>query len=176
VFTRLIVGLLIAGFSTLGTPALSAQEDAGDGRSVESDILDRMRGAEAVSYADAARAALAAAGRLDLGDLSATESGRSAEEELPLRRTQLNDPVTSAQFAFFVMEAFDIPGGLMYRLLPSPRYAIRELRFRDLMAEELEARELITGRSALTVLSRTRAWVTERGDALSAAAPSKGGS
>ncbi len=139
--------------------ALSAEDQM-----LESDILDRVRTGVTVTYADGSRAALAAAGRLDLSAGSATESRDRAEEELPLRRTQLNDAVTASEFAFFVVEAFNVPTGLMYRLFPSPRYALRELRFRDLMATELESQELIDGRSALTVLSRTRAWMAERGE------------
>jgi hypothetical protein len=140
----------------------SDNQALGEDRSLESDILDRVRDGVTVTYADASRAALAAAGRLDLATLSAAESRSRAEEELPLRGTRRDEAVTASEFAFFVVEAFDVPTGLMYRLFPSPRYALRELRFRDLMPTELESQELIDGRSALSVLSRTRAWVRER--------------
>jgi hypothetical protein len=37
------------------------------------------------------------------------------------------DPITLGGLSFLMMKAFDLKGGLMYRLLGNPRYAYREM-------------------------------------------------
>ncbi|NBC28958.1 MAG: hypothetical protein GVY29_03075 [Spirochaetes bacterium] len=132
----------------------------------EAELIDEIRSAEAVTYRQAGLAALAAAGEVDLRAMRSTIDGtadRLLENELPLSGVVPQDAVTTSQFAYIIAEAFPIPGGVMYRAFPSPRYALRDLRFYDILPQELEARERIDGRTALGVISRARAWVQERG-------------
>ena len=38
--------------------------------------------------------------------------------------------VTYGEFSYLIMKGFDLSGGLMYTLLPGPRYAAREVSYR----------------------------------------------
>jgi hypothetical protein len=145
----------------------------------EAELLDRIRAAQAVTVQDAAAAVLLASGRLERGEGAGSGSGagetigaQSAEIDLeraasraaelfPLRKAG-TAPVSTAEYAYLLVEGFDLPQGLLYRLAPSPRYALRELRFRELIPQEYEATETLTGREALSLLARIRAWAAER--------------
>jgi hypothetical protein len=158
---------LAAALLALWTGVTVADEqgshDAGDATgSAEARVLDAMRGADAVTYAQTGIAALAASGRLELSGGTMGAYRERVTEFFDLRGAAPQETLSASEFAYLLMEAFPIPQGLMYRLAPSPRYAIRELRYRDLLPGEWEATERIDGRTALSVISRTRAWIERR--------------
>jgi hypothetical protein len=132
----------------------------------EAELFDEIRSADAVTYRQAGLAALAAAGEIDLESLQSTTDEAVdplLENAVPLPGVAPEDAVTTSQFSYIIAEAFPIPGGAMYRVFPTPRYALRDLRFYDILPDELEAREHIDGRTALGLISRARAWVQARG-------------
>ncbi len=61
-------------------------------------------------------------------------------------------PITAAQFAYLVMEAFGFKGGLMYTLFPGPRYGFRELVFKGLIPITMDPQALVSGNLALRVV------------------------
>ena len=64
------------------------------------------------------------------------------------------DPITLGEYAFLLMKAFDIRGGIMYRLFPGPRYACRELAFLGLLEGNTTPNRRLAGDEAVRVLSR----------------------
>ncbi len=75
-------------------------------------------------------------------------SGLAADKEA-------GDPMSLGEFAYLVMQAYEIPGGLMYRIFPSPRYASRELGFKGIIARDAGAYRNLSGQEALAILSTT---------------------
>lgn len=53
-------------------------------------------------------------------------------------------PVTMGDFAYLVMKSFNMQGGVMYSLLPSPWYATREFNFKRFMPSPKKANENLT--------------------------------
>ena len=143
----------------LAGPSVFAQTLDATLVTTEAEVLDRLRTTPAAQYSDTALAALAAAGRIDL----ATQSAEEVRTLLEARFGQVNDsPLTTGDLAYVVVEAFYIPAGVMYMVAPSPRYALRALRFNDILPPELEAQEIVDGRTVLSVLARTQGWVEQR--------------
>jgi hypothetical protein len=70
-------------------------------------------------------------------------AGRSAKEPIPL-----------GEYAFLLMKAFDVRGGIMYRLFPGPRYACRELAFLGLLEGNTAPNRRLAGEEAVQILSR----------------------
>ena len=70
-------------------------------------------------------------------------AGRSAKE-----------PITLGEYAFLLMKAFDVRGGIMYRLFPGPRYACRELAFLGLLEGNMVPRRRLGGEEAVRIVSR----------------------
>jgi hypothetical protein len=68
------------------------------------------------------------------------------------------DAVTLGTFAQLVVQAFEIPSGLMYRLLPGPRYAARELAFREMIVGSTSPYRSLSGEEALGILGAVLDW------------------
>ncbi len=62
-------------------------------------------------------------------------------------------PISLGEYAFLIVQTFDLPGGLMYSFFPGPRYALRELVYLDVVEPGAHAGEKLTGRSALAILA-----------------------
>jgi hypothetical protein len=64
-----------------------------------------------------------------------------------------DDPVRFGRFSYLLTGAFDVPGGVMYRVFPGPRYAAREVAFQGWSLQRRPARELIGGEIVVRTLS-----------------------
>lgn len=62
--------------------------------------------------------------------------------------------LTLGEYSLLVMETFDISGGLMYTVTGMPRYAARELAFRDIVQGRAYPRMKLSGERALRIVGR----------------------
>lgn len=113
-------------------------------------LFEQLLEAEGISYSQAVEAAA----------FSVEAFGGPTEEELRSRIGQKADSgeLRRDQAALIVMQAFELEGGVLYRLLPNPRYAYRELRFREIILGSGNQGDLLTGREYLQLLSRARSF------------------
>ena len=86
-------------------------------------------------------------------ELITRSAGHAQIDLAPIGKTG-NEPVTLADVAYLIVEAYDMPAGLMYALAPGPRYAYRELRFRRLIFGDAYEYSMVDGRTLLDLLSR----------------------
>ena len=70
-------------------------------------------------------------------------------------------PVTLGDYSLMIMSAFQIPGGLGYRLFHSPRYAARELDYLGLVQGYASPRRILSGQDLLQILGSVMAWLEE---------------
>lgn len=63
------------------------------------------------------------------------------------------DAVSFGAFSYLLTGAFDVPGGVMYRLLPGPRYAAREVIFQGWSRSRRSPREELSGDVVVRILS-----------------------
>ncbi|MFP4510989.1 MAG: hypothetical protein ACLFNQ_12780 [Spirochaetaceae bacterium] len=63
-------------------------------------------------------------------------------------------PARLDQFAYMLMLAFDRSGGIMYSLLPGPRYALRELDYERVLRGGGDPGDSLTGSRALRLTGR----------------------
>ena len=119
---------------------LSAQTAA------ELDILLETR---EMSQAQAARYVLTAVD----GPVSQDSAFQQAMEKgwLP-ENAAANDPITLGSLSFLIMKAFDYKGGLMYMLLPGPRYAFRSLVSRSIIQGTVDPAMKVSGDKFLLIL------------------------
>lgn len=66
--------------------------------------------------------------------------------------------ISLGEFAYLIMRAFDIPGGVMYRLLPGPRYAAREIAYLGFITDKTSPYRKISGEEALRILGAALSW------------------
>lgn len=115
------------------------------------DMIDSILGEETASVGSAAYVALSAAGLVaddatrDRAVVIAREAGWLGDE------VEAGDAATFGQIAYLLMEATEVRGGLMYRMIPGPRYAAREFVYQGWSPERRGPGETVTGQFLIRV-------------------------
>jgi hypothetical protein len=115
--------------------------------------LERVLALPAVSYGDAARFVLGAAG-LGADDSPEAAYRLAADRGWLPKKAEAEAPLSLGGLSFLVMGAFDMRGGLMYTLFPGPRYAYRELVYRRLIQGRAYSTGQVSGERFFRILSR----------------------
>lgn len=113
--------------------------------------IDAVLDEDVATIGSAAYVAMSAAGLVD--DETPPERAVEVAVEagwLPEGSTE-DEPVTFGRFAYLLMEAVEVPGGLMYRMIPGPRYAAREFAYRGWSPERRAPGEQISGQFLIRV-------------------------
>lgn len=122
------------------------------------DVIASLQVADEVSYREGAYAVLVASGALPGTASPEAALNPALRADLGWESRDIDAPLSVAEFSYLVMRGFDIPGGLIYRIAPGPRYAVRELRFRRILVERLNAPAPITGVQALRLIGNAIEW------------------
>jgi hypothetical protein len=126
------------------------------------EVLDQVAAEPRLSFGSAAYLALVSAATSGSEELSlAGAAARGAEIMEPATAPEPTEAATFGDFAYLLMEAHDVPGGVMYSLLPSPRYAAREAVYREWTARSRAPGSSISGQEALQILNRFLIWKEE---------------
>jgi len=108
-------------------------------------MVDAILEEEPATLGSAAYLALTAADMMD-EDASPGSAVQLAREAGWLsENADAGTPVTFGELAYLLMRAFDIQGGLMYRVIPGPRYAAREFVYQGWSPERKAPDDLVTG-------------------------------
>jgi hypothetical protein len=136
---------LMLAMTAIGVPLLSAQSN---------EVLDAVLGEPTLSYGNAAYLVGTASGHFP--ETTAPADAVPLMEQAGLAAPGLgpNDPVTLGDFSYMLTRAFSIPGGIMYRILPSPRYATRELAYLGIISGPAKPGMSLSGDRALRILER----------------------
>lgn len=81
----------------------------------------------------------------------------TAMREMGFSPKRTDTPISLGEYCHLIMQCFDMQGGLLYRLFPSPRYASRELGWRGIILYDPGAYRTLSGQEALIILGRTLA-------------------
>ena len=116
-------------------------------------LIDRLLEQPKASFGAAVYLVLAASGALDpeASEQQAMES--LSEKGWKLRAAQAGEPIHLGEFCFLIMKAFEQKGGLMYRLFPGPRYAVRELAYQGLVHGKVHSGRFPSGQEVVQILS-----------------------
>ena len=133
--------------------ALSALA-VGSASALTNEFLDRILEAESLTWGETALLVLT--GARIVGDDASIEDALATRElqDWNLGRYSVESPVTLGAYAYLLMQAFRLDGGLMYRIAPGPRYAFRELRYRAFIERPAAPFWTVSGERALRILSR----------------------
>jgi hypothetical protein len=93
------------------------------------ETIDQILSQEEATVGSAAYVALTAGGLVS-DDASPGDAVAAAVEKGWLApEVSASDTAGFGQFAYLLMQAFEVKGGLMYRIFPGPRYATREFTY-----------------------------------------------
>ena len=139
------VNILLFGILglTFFAPALLSAQTAAE--------LERILETPYISSSQAARFVLASAsGTADISADAALQSA-IAKGWLP-RKTAANDPISMGTLSYLTMKAFDLRGGLMYSIVPGPRYAFRSMVNRSFIEGAADPAMKVSGEKFLLIL------------------------
>jgi hypothetical protein len=122
-------------------------------------LIDRLLEQPRASFGACAYLVLAASGALaqEATEQQALEElGRLGWKRLEVR--QADEPIRLGEYCYLIMKAFKLKGGLMYRLFPGPRYAVRELAYLGVLRGKAYTSRYPSGEEAVQTLSRFMEW------------------
>jgi hypothetical protein len=137
--------LLMLAMTAIAAPLLTAQSNT---------VLDAVLGEPSLSYANAAYLAGTASGHLPETVAPADAVTGLENDGLGLPGRGPDDPVTLGDFSYMLTRAFGIQGGIMYRILPGPRYATRELAYMSIISGPAKPGMALSGERALRILEQ----------------------
>jgi hypothetical protein len=79
---------------------------------------------------------------------------KSGNQHLIRDSVTADDVIPAKTYAFLLMKAFDVKGGMMYRIYPCPRYAYRDLRYLAVIQGKNNPTASMTGTTMLQIFSR----------------------
>ena len=116
-------------------------------------LIDRLLEQPRASFGAAAYLVLAASGALDPEATEQQALESLSEKGWKLRTPQAEEPIRLGELCFLIMKAFGEKGGLMYRLAPGPRYAVRELAYLGLVHGKVHSSRFPSGQEVVQILS-----------------------
>ena len=120
-------------------------------------LLDQLLDQPAASFGDVVYMTLTAA-RL-LPDTStpqqALEALQQQDWKVPILPAEA--PIPLGDYAFLLMKAFKLSGGLFYHLFPGPRYACRELGYLKIITADVRPNRTLSGEEAVRILGNVMA-------------------
>jgi hypothetical protein len=132
----LVLLFLAAGF----LPAQTAAE------------LETLLETTAVSCAQAAKFVAASVGSADSAGMEKDAFDAAMAEGWLTKKAAAEKPITLAELSFLIMKAFDMKGGMMYAILPGPRYSYRSMISRSFIQGDADPAMTVSGDRFLLIL------------------------
>lgn len=115
------------------------------------EIIDRILEQDVATVGSAAYVALTAGGLVDDDSPPARAVTVAVEAGWLEPGTTEGDPAGFGQLAHLLLQVFEVKGGLLYRILPGPRYAAREFAFQGWSPVRTGPADRISGEYLLSV-------------------------
>jgi hypothetical protein len=141
-FSIVFIGLFILGI----VPAILCAQSAA--------TMDTILDQDMLSFGAASYLLLAARGDIDDDTDFEQAAGMMAKAQPLFSDKGAEETLDLGEFSFLLMEVYDLGGGLMYSILPSPRYAVRELAFLKIVQGSSYPNSALTGERAVRILER----------------------
>jgi hypothetical protein len=113
--------------------------------------LEELLQIRTISYGQAARFVLEAADMTSVNDTAQAFAFAAERAWLP-KKASAEKPITLADLSFLIMKAFNIKGGMMYAILPGPRYAYRSMISRSFIKGSSDPAMTVSGERFLLIL------------------------
>lgn len=118
------------------------------------ELLDELFEEPATTLEQAAYLVLTAAGRIPDDSSPADAAAALAAQGWTVPERSADEPLTLGEYSHLLMQAFELNGGLMYRIFPGPRYAGRELAYLQLIKGDTSPYRTFSGEEAIGILGR----------------------
>jgi hypothetical protein len=146
--------ILLLAFVLLGAAAnISAQSN---------EVIDALLEEETTSFGQAAYLVLTASARISDDTTPAEAAAEIVGQGWTVPARTAEEPLTLGEYSFLLMQAFELKGGIMYRIIPGPRYAGRELAYLQFIKGNTSPYRTFSGEEAIGILGRLMEWKEEQ--------------
>jgi hypothetical protein len=118
------------------------------------DELTEILETKAVTLAQASRFVLVTTGAADEGDDAGAVYALARQKGWLPENSGADDTIRLGDLSFLIMQAFGMKSGFMYALVPSPRYAYREMVYRRLLQGRNDPALTVSGDRLLRIIGR----------------------
>jgi hypothetical protein len=136
-------------------------------------FLDEVLEAPQVTFGQAAKIVLPAAGLLD--PEAGTEAAFTAARAAFPRWAAVDAPISLGELSHLVMRSFGLSGGFMYALFPGPRYAYRALAWRRFLPVRADPYRTVSGEELLYITGQALSHRGEEAPAFALPEPLRAG-
>ncbi len=127
------------------------------------ELIDELLATEEAPFAAAVYLVMLAGGEID-EDTSVQEAYSEFDfSNWRIAEKGADAPVTLGELAYLSMETLGISGGIMYSLIPSPRYAAREFSYLRLVPGKAYPGRVLSGREVVDVIGRATRYADQQG-------------
>jgi hypothetical protein len=126
------------------------------------EVIDRLLEEEEASFARALYLVQSAAGRIEERVPPGKAYAGFDAGQWNLEDAAADEEITLGQYSQLLMRALEIPGGIMYRILPGPRYAARELEYLGFVRGSGAPGRPVSGSEVMYILGRALQWKEDR--------------
>ena len=123
--------------------------------------IDLLMEAEKATVAEASLLILSSAGIIDAESDSSSAVKYINDNDWYKTEIKGDAALTAGNASYIFMKAFKLSGGLMYKMAPGPRYAVREMKYNDILDKRTETSSLMSGEDFLIFLSEALSWQEE---------------
>jgi len=129
----------------------------GAGGAQSNEFIDRLLTEEELRFGSAVYLVTAASSaHYGAGKYNIAAALRRARPRMP---SVTDTPLTLGQYAHLLQSFFDLPEGLWYRVVQSPRFAARDLTHAGIIQGRAYPRMKLSGERALRILGRALAYL-----------------
>jgi len=126
------------------------------------EVLDTLLEEETTSFGQAAYLVLSASARIPDDTSPAEAAAEMAGQGWKVPTRAAEETLTLGEYSFLLMQAFELKGGVMYRIVPGPRYAGRELGYLQFIKGNTSPYRTFSGEEAIGILGRLMEWKEEQ--------------
>ena len=117
------------------------------------EVVDNLLLAKEAGFGETAYMIAVGSGLADESISTAEAVSIISEKKWNRQNKTAGDKITLGETSFLIMKALEMKGGIMYSLMPSPRYAVRELNYLGLLNTEPHPNRSVSGKDVLDILA-----------------------
>ena len=125
-------------------------------------LIDTVLGQKEADYSTTVYLVFSAAGLVPENTTTETAVKALSDKNWGITAPETPSPISLGHYSYLLMKAFNIEGGLLYTLLPGPRYATREVAYLGFVTDRPTPYRYLTGEEVLRILGLVLSWKEEK--------------
>ncbi|TFG65135.1 MAG: hypothetical protein E4H36_00885 [Spirochaetales bacterium] len=122
------------------------------------EVVDTLLSQEKALYSETVYLALSAAGMIDESATPDSALEFLFSQPWKIKAATAETPIRLGELSYVLMKALGLPGGIMFGIVPGPRYAARDLLFYGIIDKFGSPYRYLSGAEALRIIRNAVEW------------------